>query len=230
MRRPARIGILLCLGLSVLLMLASRPEFGGRIDGPAQSGGNGSLAPEQVSVSPPAVVASSPETAPPAAPASIETAPPADPTAAPALAETAPPADPTAAPALAETAPPANPIAPPASAETGRQAVPAAVTADKARAPLPLPAEQITALLTRGDAFVRTRDIASARLFYERAADAGNGRAALRMGESFDRAFLDSIGIYRMIGDRQLALSWYRRARDLGDTEAAQLLHKLEPR
>ena len=200
MRRPARIGILLCLGLSVLLMLAGRPEFGGRIDGPAQSGGNGSLAPEQVSVSPPAVVASSPETAPPAAPAVAETAPPADPTAAP------------------------------ASAETGRQAVPAAVTADKARAPLPLPAEQITALLTRGDAFVRTRDIASARLFYERAADAGNGRAALRMGESFDRAFLDSIGIYRMIGDRQLALSWYRRARDLGDTEAAQLLHKLEPR
>src|SRR5580692_4573730 len=74
---------------------------------------------------------------------------------------------------------------------------------------------------------VRPRDIASARLFYERAADAGNGRAALRMGESFDRAFLDSIGIYRMIGDRQLALSWYRRARDLGDTEAARLLHKL---
>ena len=61
MRRPARIGILLCLGLSVLLMLAGRPEFGGRIDGPAQSGGNGSLAPEQVSVSPPAVVASSPK-------------------------------------------------------------------------------------------------------------------------------------------------------------------------
>jgi TPR repeat protein len=85
-------------------------------------------------------------------------------------------------------------------------------------------------LLTRGDALVRTRDIASAQLFYERAADAGNGRAALRMGESFDRAFLDSIGIYRMISDRQLALSWYRRARDLGDTEAAQLLHKLESR
>ena len=365
MRRPARIGILLCLGLSVLLMLAGRPEFGGRIDAPARSGGIRSLAPEQVSVSPPAVVASSPETAPPAAPASIgtappadptaaqasveteppadpaaapalaetappadptaaqasveteppadpaaapalaetappadptaapalveteppadpaaapalaETAPPDDPTAAPALAETAPPADPTAAPALAETAPPADPTAAPASAETtppadpaaapasaetappadptaapalaetappadptaapalaetGRQAVPAAVIADKARAPLPLPAEQITALLTRGDAFVRTRDIASARLFYERAADAGNGRAALRMGESFDRAFLDSIGIYRMIGDRQLALSWYRRARDLGDTEAAQLLHKLESR
>jgi hypothetical protein len=114
MRRPARIGILLCLGLSVLLMLAGRPEFGGRIDGPAQSGGNGSLAPEQVSVSPPAVVASSPETAPPAAPASIETPPPAEPPAAPAVAETAPLANPTAAPALAETAPPAEPPAAPA--------------------------------------------------------------------------------------------------------------------
>ena len=97
-------------------------------------------------------------------------------------------------------------------------------------APLPLPAEQITALLARADAFVRTRDIASARLLYERAADAGNGRAALRMGESFDPAFLDSMGIFRMLGDRQLALSWYRRARDLGDAEAAQLLQKLEPR
>jgi TPR repeat protein len=106
----------------------------------------------------------------------------------------------------------------------------AAVTTDKAPAPPPLPADQIIALLARGDAFVRTRDIASARLLYERAADAGNGRAALRMGESFDPAFLDSIGISRMLGDRQLALSWYRRACDLGDAEAAQLLQKLEPR
>jgi TPR repeat protein len=77
---------------------------------------------------------------------------------------------------------------------------------------------------------VRTRDIASARLLYERAADAGNGRAALRMGKSFDPAFLDSIGISRMLGNRQLALSWYRRASDLGDAEAVQLLQKLEPR
>ena len=33
-----------------------------------------------------------------------------------------------------------------------------------------------------------------------------------------------------MIGDRQVALSWFRRARDLGNTEAAQLLHKLKSR
>jgi TPR repeat protein len=33
-----------------------------------------------------------------------------------------------------------------------------------------------------------------------------------------------------MLGDRRLALSWYRRACDLGDSEAVQLLQKLEPR
>jgi len=85
-------------------------------------------------------------------------------------------------------------------------------------------------LLARGDIFMQARDIASARLLYERAADAGNGRAALRVGESFDPAFLGRIGVYRNTGDRRLALSWYRRARDLGDTEAAQLLERLESR
>jgi len=52
-----------------------------------------------------------------------------------------------------------------------------------------------------------------------RPADAGNGRAALRMGETFDPAFLGRIGAYGL----------YCRARDLGDTEAAQLLERRDP-
>jgi TPR repeat protein len=180
----------------------------------------------------PAASPPSAETAAPAEPAasppSAETAAPAEPAASPPSAETAAPAEPAASPPSAETAAPAEPV--PAPAETAPQGVSVAATADKASTPLLLPAEQITALLARGDEFVRMRDIASARLLYERAADAGNGRAALRMGESFDPAFLDRIGIYRMAGDRQLALSWYRRARDLGDAEAAQLLEKSESR
>jgi hypothetical protein len=117
-RRPVLIGILLCLGLTILSMLAGRPEFGGRVDAPAQSGGDGTLAPAQVPVSPPAVVPSAAETAPNAALAAAEFAPPADPTAAPASVETAPPADPIAAPASAETAPSGDPTAAPAAAET----------------------------------------------------------------------------------------------------------------
>jgi TPR repeat protein len=49
-------------------------------------------------------------------------------------------------------------------------------------------------------------------------------------GMQLHPAFLDGKGIYRMLGNRQLALSWYRRASDLGDAEAAQLLQKLESR
>src|ERR1700730_1065852 len=69
MRRPARIGILLCLGLSVLLMLPGRTEFGGRIDGPAQSGGNGWVgARGAVPPPPPACCPPPPQTPPPPPP------------------------------------------------------------------------------------------------------------------------------------------------------------------
>jgi TPR repeat protein len=84
-------------------------------------------------------------------------------------------------------------------------------------------------LVTRGDALVGVRDIASARLFYERAAEMGDGPAALRMGATFDSAFLERAGIRGTKGDQQEALSWYQRARDLGDTEADRLLKTIKP-
>jgi hypothetical protein len=206
----------------------------------------------------PAAAPASAETAPPStepvtAPASAATAPPpAEPVAAPASTEIAPlPAEPIDAanstettpteaatargstpPTEAATARDSTETAPPAGTPAFTETVPLSLStgpiAKRAETARPLPAEQIAMLLARGDAFMQTRDIVSARLLYERAADAGNGRAALRMGESFDPAFLDRIGIYRSIGDRELALSWYRRARELGDTEAAQLLEKLD--
>ena len=82
--------------------------------------------------------------------------------------------------------------------------------------------------MARGDAFVRAHDVASARLFYERATEMGDGHAALRMGATFDRAFLDHAGIHGIEGNQREALSWYRRARDLGDAEAERMLNTLE--
>jgi len=78
------------------------------------------------------------------------------------------------------------------------------------------PAE-IAGLVARGDSFLGTGDIASARLFYERAADAGDGPAALRLGATFDPVFLDRAGIHNIRADPDRAESWYRRARELGD-------------
>jgi hypothetical protein len=79
---------------------------------------------------------------------------------------------------------------------------------------------EVTALMRRGDAFFRAGDIVSARLFYERAADAGNGLAALQLGTTFDSVFLGRAGVRGIFADPGQALSWYQRARELGVTEA----------
>jgi hypothetical protein len=50
---------------------------------------------------------------------------------------------------------------------------------------------EIETLLSRGDWLFATGDVASARLLYRRAADAGEARAAVRLRGTFDPAFLD---------------------------------------
>jgi len=96
-------------------------------------------------------------------------------------------------------------------------------TPDLQPAQLRLPAAEIAALLARGDALLARGDIASARLFYERAADAGEGLAALKLRNTFDPVFLEFAHV-RTQGDSAMAESWYRRARELGETEAEILL------
>jgi hypothetical protein len=90
-----------------------------------------------------------------------------------------------------------------------------------------LSAADTAALLARGDMLFSKGDIAAARLFYERAADAGDGQAALRLGETFDPVFLDLSRLRGARGDLSTALFWYRRARDLGIAEAGILLKSL---
>jgi hypothetical protein len=95
-------------------------------------------------------------------------------------------------------------------------------------AQLRLPAADIAALLSRGDTLFALGDISSARLFYERAADAGDGHSALRLGNTFDPAFADFAHL-RVRGDPAMAVSWYSRARELGEGKAEILLKRLEP-
>jgi hypothetical protein len=80
---------------------------------------------------------------------------------------------------------------------------------------LVLSAAEIGELLARGDGFLRMGDLASARLFYERAADAGNGQGAMRMGATFDPSFLGRAGSRSAQGDPVQARAWYRKALDL---------------
>jgi hypothetical protein len=85
-----------------------------------------------------------------------------------------------------------------------------------------LSAAEITELLEHGDGLLRIGDLASARLFYERAAAAGDGRAALRLGATFDPDFLDRAGLRSVKGDAAEARSWYGRALDLGVAKATR--------
>jgi TPR repeat protein len=50
--------------------------------------------------------------------------------------------------------------------------------------------------------------------------------AALRLGETFDAAFLERAHLGWVPSDPEKAVSWYRRARDLGNLEAAILLEE----
>src|SRR5260221_4046768 len=82
-------------------------------------------------------------------------------------------------------------------------------------------------LLARGDALFRIGDLASARLFYERAADAGDPTAAVQLGETYDPAFLVRARLGGGLGDASLAAYWYERARELGAPEAEMLLRTI---
>ena len=83
--------------------------------------------------------------------------------------------------------------------------------------------------LDQGDRLFVTGNLASARLFYEHAANAGSGQAALRLGETYDPAFLKRIQWLRSVqGDAEAAMSWYRRARELGVSDADILLQSMQ--
>jgi hypothetical protein len=102
-----------------------------------------------------------------------------------------------------------------ASAATAGSSEPQPTTAMPQPPRLVLSAAEIDELLARGDAFLRMGDVASARLFYERAADAGNGQGAMRMGATFDPSFLGRAGSRGAQGDPVQARAWYRKALDL---------------
>lgn len=165
--------------------------------------------------------------------ASNETSPPRE-------AAASPPADQAQGPGQAPVEPSAKPDSSLLRTKSADDALGVASTSPQAAAVSPVaaaPAEsaapqsaqdEIAALVARGDEFLTTGDIVSARLYYERAANAGNGHAAMLMGETFDPAFLGRAGVRGVRGDADAAATWYRRAQDLGDPDAARRFELLD--
>ena len=92
--------------------------------------------------------------------------------------------------------------------------------------PVP-PPNEIEALVSRGDQLLGTGDVASARLFYERAAAGGSAAGATGVARTFDPLFLAVTGARGLRGDREKAISWYRKASAAGDLEAENRLRTL---
>jgi len=194
----------------------------------ARSGGPSAEAERRATISdPPLIVAmATPEAIPSPTPPEAMLSPVEESTTLPA---TLPPAVVAPDPQVAEApspvislAPAEEPAAPPAASRTNSP--PPTLSPPNQR----LSAAEIAALVTRGDAFLSAGDIVSARLFYERAADGGDGGAALRLGATFDPGFLSRTGVRGAPGDPSRATSWYRRAVDLGNPAAQEHLKNLE--
>jgi hypothetical protein len=99
-------------------------------------------------------------------------------------------------------------------------------------APPPLTEEQKQALglVAKGDEQIALGNIASARLFFERAAEAGLAQAALALAGTYDPVELDKLGAQGVQPNPKLARKWYERARQLGANEADDRLRRLGAR
>jgi hypothetical protein len=105
-------------------------------------------------------------------------------------------------------------------------AAPAAVP-EPAFAGRRLDADEIASLLKRGEQFVAKRDLAAARLLFERAAESGDARAAFALAETYDPIALQLWGEQGFAPDIAMARAWYERAREFGSSEASQRLQML---
>jgi outer membrane biosynthesis protein TonB len=85
-------------------------------------------------------------------------------------------------------------------------------------------------MLEQGDKALSLGNIASARQYYLRAAEAGDAAAALKLAETYDPAELVRLKAQGITGDLAEAKRWYERARDLGAVGATEKLSKLAGR
>jgi hypothetical protein len=85
-------------------------------------------------------------------------------------------------------------------------------------------AAEIAQIVKKGDELMTNGDVASARLMYQRAAEAGEAAAAFALAETYDPQVLAKKGIPPDVG---LAQQWYAKARELGSTQASERLDRL---
>ena len=90
--------------------------------------------------------------------------------------------------------------------------------------------EEIELLMKQGEQFIAAGDVVTARIVFQRAAEAGNANAAMALGATYDPTVLAKLGVVGMGADVEKARSWYQTAEKLGSPEARRRLDVLADR
>jgi hypothetical protein len=91
----------------------------------------------------------------------------------------------------------------------------------------PLSGEQVALLLQRGRDLLKAGDVTDARRAFQVLADRGDAEAALALASTFDQrsvAIRNAVGV---VADDATARAWYRRAMELGSSEAKRALLRM---
>jgi hypothetical protein len=91
------------------------------------------------------------------------------------------------------------------------------------------PAE-IELLMQQGEQFIAAGDLVTARIVFQRAAQAHDATAALALAATYDPIVLSKLGVVGMNADVEKARTWYQKAESLGSTDAARRLRALANR
>jgi hypothetical protein len=90
--------------------------------------------------------------------------------------------------------------------------------------------EEIKLLTQRGQQFAAAGDLVTARILFQRAAEAGDATAAVALGATYDPNVLAELGVLGVGADAEKARSWYRKAESFGSPEASRRLNALANR
>ncbi len=80
----------------------------------------------------------------------------------------------------------------------------------------PEEATLIADLIAHGNKMVSVGYFPGARAYFQRAAEAGSGEAAITMGETYDPGFIAQMGAQGIRPEPDQAIAWYERAKALG--------------
>jgi TPR repeat protein len=87
--------------------------------------------------------------------------------------------------------------------------------------------ERALRLVKKGDEQLAEGNVAAARLFYERAADAGLAQGAMALAGTYDAEELARLGVRGIPPDPKEARRWYERAQQLGASDAQEHLRRV---